>query len=73
MKLYDSIGPNPHVVRMVAAEKSLDLPIVTVDLMAGENRRGEHLIHKKNSMTAPSSPKLPLSPNISRSCIQRPR
>lgn len=39
MKLYDSVGPNPHVVRMFLAEKGLTLPIVTVDLMAGENRR----------------------------------
>ena len=39
MKLYDSVGPNPHVVRMFIAEKGLTLPTVTVDLMAGENRR----------------------------------
>ncbi|MBI1405664.1 MAG: glutathione S-transferase [Caulobacter sp.] len=38
MKLYNSIGPNPHMVRMFAAEKGLSLPKVEVDLMAGENR-----------------------------------
>lgn len=38
MKLYNSIGPNPHVVRMFAAEKGLDLDLFPVDLMAGENR-----------------------------------
>lgn len=39
MKLYNSTGPNPHVVRMFIAEKGLSLPFEAVDLMAGENRR----------------------------------
>ncbi len=39
MKLYNSIGPNPRVVNMFLAEKGVDLPRVTVDLMAGENRQ----------------------------------
>lgn len=39
MQYYDSIGPNPKVVRMALAEKGLTLPTVTVDLMGGENRR----------------------------------
>jgi glutathione S-transferase len=39
MKLHVSIGPNPRVVKMFLAEKALDLPLVTVDLMGGENRR----------------------------------
>lgn len=39
MKLYNSIGPNPHVVRMFMAEKGIDLPKIDVDLRAGENRR----------------------------------
>jgi glutathione S-transferase len=43
MKLYTSIGPNPHVVRMFAAEKGLSLEQTTVDLMAGENRQDAHL------------------------------
>jgi glutathione S-transferase len=43
MKLYDSIGPNPHVVRMFAAEKGIELQKQTVDLMTGENRKPEHL------------------------------
>ncbi|WP_348246170.1 glutathione S-transferase N-terminal domain-containing protein, partial [Salmonella enterica] len=38
-KLYTSMGPNPHMVRMFAAEKGLSLPLVEVDLMGGENRR----------------------------------
>lgn len=43
MRLYDSIGPNPHVVRMVMAEKGLTLPTVTVDIMAGDNRSGDYI------------------------------
>jgi len=39
MKLYNSVGPNPHVVRMFAAEKGITLPMVDVDLRAGENRK----------------------------------
>ncbi|WP_304178042.1 glutathione S-transferase, partial [Phenylobacterium aquaticum] len=39
MKLYNSVGPNPHVVRMFAAEKGLTLPMVDVDLRGGENRK----------------------------------
>lgn len=39
MKLYNSVGPNPHVVRMFIAEKGLDIPKQEVDLMGGENRR----------------------------------
>jgi len=39
MKLYNSMGPNPHVVRMFLAEKGLDIPLEKVDLMGGENRR----------------------------------
>ena len=43
MKLYNSIGPNPHMVRMYAAELGVDLPIVDIDLMAGENRQAPYL------------------------------
>jgi glutathione S-transferase len=43
MKLYDSIGPNPRVVRMFLAEKGISLPVQTVDLAAGENREPAHL------------------------------
>jgi len=43
MKLYDSIGPNPHIVRMFMAEKNISIPKQTVDLRAGENRQAEHL------------------------------
>jgi glutathione S-transferase len=43
MKFYNSIGPNPRVVKMFMAEKGLDIPRVEVDLMAGDNRREAHL------------------------------
>ncbi|MEI9995776.1 MAG: glutathione S-transferase [Rhizomicrobium sp.] len=43
MKLYNSIGPNPRVVRMFMAEKGIALPLEEVNLMAGENRREPHL------------------------------
>ncbi len=43
MKFYNSIGPNPRVVRMFAAEKGIALPTQDVNLMAGENRQDAHL------------------------------
>lgn len=43
MILYDSIGPNPRVVRMFAAEKGIALEYRRVDIVAGENRRPEFL------------------------------
>ena len=43
MKLYNSIGPNPHVVRMFIAELGLEIETIEMDLMAGENRQEEHL------------------------------
>jgi glutathione S-transferase len=43
MKLYDSVGPNPHVVRMFLAEKGVSVPIEKVDLRAGDNRKEPHL------------------------------
>jgi glutathione S-transferase len=39
MKIYNSMGPNPKVVRMFAAEKGLDIPMQEIDLMGAENRR----------------------------------
>ena len=42
MKLYDSIGPNPHVVRMFLAEKGLDIPKQRIDIRGGENRRAPY-------------------------------
>jgi glutathione S-transferase len=39
MKLYNSLGPNPHTVRMFAAEKGIALPLQAVDVMGAEHRR----------------------------------
>ncbi|HEY8697579.1 MAG TPA: glutathione S-transferase family protein [Rhizomicrobium sp.] len=47
MKFYNSIGPNPRVVRMFMAEKGISIPSEDVDLMKGDNRREPYL--KKNS------------------------
>ena len=43
MKLYNSGGPNPRMVRMFMAEKGFDVPKVEVDLRGGENRREPYL------------------------------
>jgi len=43
MKIYNSMGPNPHVVRMFLAEKGVSIPVEQVDLMAGENRQPPYL------------------------------
>ncbi|MBI3767681.1 MAG: glutathione S-transferase family protein [Deltaproteobacteria bacterium] len=39
MRIYDSFGPNPRALRMFLLEKGLELPRITVDLLAGENRQ----------------------------------
>jgi glutathione S-transferase len=43
MMLYDSIGPNPRVVRMFMAERGIELPKTTIDLRGGENRQPAYL------------------------------
>ena len=43
MKLYNSLGPNPHVVRMFAAEKGMTVPMEEVDIMAAANRQASYL------------------------------
>ena len=43
MKLYNSGGPNPRMVRMFMAEKGVDAPKIEVDLRGGENRREPYL------------------------------
>ena len=37
------MGPNPHIVRMFAAELGVSLELVEIDLMAGENRESVYL------------------------------
>jgi glutathione S-transferase len=44
MKFYNSIGPNPKLVRMFAAEKGFSFPEVEeIDIMAGANRQEPYI------------------------------
>lgn len=43
MKLYNSVGPNPRMVRMFMAERGATAELVRVDLRGGENRREAYL------------------------------
>ncbi|MGC6499430.1 MAG: glutathione S-transferase family protein [Henriciella sp.] len=43
MKLYNSMGPNPQIVRTYMAERGITLPKEEVDLMAGANRQPPYL------------------------------
>ena len=43
VKLHNSIGPNPRVVRLFLAEKGVSIPLEKVDLVGGENRREPYL------------------------------
>lgn len=43
MKFYNSVGPNPKVVRMYMAEVGIEIPLQEVDLMGGENRQSTYL------------------------------
>lgn len=51
MKLYNSVGPNPHVVRMFLAEKGVEIPMEQVDLMAGANRQEPYLKRNPHGQT----------------------
>ena len=43
MKLYNSVGPNPKVVRMFMAERGIEMNLEEVDLMGGENRQADYV------------------------------
>ena len=43
MLFYDSVGPNPRVVRIFAAERGVELPSTKIDLRAGENRQPPYM------------------------------
>ncbi len=43
MKLYNSVGPNPRVVRYFIAEKGIEIPTVKIDLRGAENRQPAYL------------------------------
>ena len=42
MKFYDSLGPNPRLVRMFMLEKGITIPAEQVDIMGGANRRAPY-------------------------------
>ena len=44
MLFYDSVGPNPRIVRYFAAERGVALPSVRIDLRAGDNRQPAYLV-----------------------------
>jgi glutathione S-transferase len=48
MKFYNSVGPNPRVVRMFMAERGIETPRAEVDLRGGENRQPAYMA--KNPM-----------------------
>ena len=43
MKLLNSFGPNPRMVRMFLLEKGIELDAVEHDLLGGENRQSEYM------------------------------
>jgi glutathione S-transferase len=43
MLFYDSVGPNPRVVRMFMAERGVEIPKTTIDLRGGENRQAAYM------------------------------
>ncbi|MES1990493.1 MAG: glutathione S-transferase family protein [Pseudomonadota bacterium] len=51
MKFYNSIGPNPRVVKMFMAEKGITVPFVEVDLIGGENRKEPYLAKNPSGQT----------------------
>ena len=54
MLFYDSIGPNPKVVRMFMAERGISgIPSETVDIRAGDNRK-EPFLSKNPSGQCPA-------------------
>ena len=43
MKLFNSIGPNPKVVRMYMAERGIKMDQKEIDLIGGENRQSDYM------------------------------
>jgi len=43
MKFYNSLGPNPRLVRMFMLEKGMSIDTEEVDIMAGQNRQEPYL------------------------------
>jgi glutathione S-transferase len=43
MKLFNSVGPNPKVVRMYMAERGLKIDQKEIDIIGGENRQSDYV------------------------------
>lgn len=43
MKVLNSFGPNPRMLRMFLIEKGIDLPMDNIDIIGGENREADYL------------------------------
>lgn len=53
MKLLNSVGPNPRMVRMFLLEKKLEIPFEEIDLLSAENR-GEAYTRKNPAGQIPA-------------------
>ncbi len=42
MKLYNSLGPNPRLVRVFMLEKGIEIPAEEIDIMGGANRQAPY-------------------------------
>ena len=51
MKLINSFGPNPRLVRMFMIEKAIELEFENIDLMAAENRQEPYLKQNPGGQT----------------------
>lgn len=51
MRLYDSFGPNPRIVRFFMAEKGIEIARETVDIVSGECRREPYLSRNPTGQT----------------------
>ena len=51
MKLLNSFGPNPRMVRMFMAEKGMNVPSEDLDLLAGANRQEPYLSKNPGGQT----------------------
>jgi glutathione S-transferase len=43
VKLYNSLGPNPRLVRLFMLEKGIELATEEIDIMAGTNRQADYV------------------------------
>ncbi|MDG1204236.1 MAG: glutathione S-transferase [Pseudomonadales bacterium] len=51
MKLINSVGPNPKMVRMFISEMDISVEMQDIDLMQGDNRQPEHLARNPSGQT----------------------